>query len=97
MEGLDERLLGLVVLAGRLLGLVIGAGLQHLVPQDGRQLDGWRDREEEKREVKSETKGGDSENEKLIKNSPQYGLWAFTQAATSSKQTILVPPLIRAK
>lgn len=49
VEGLDERLLGGVVLAGGLLGLVVRAGLQHLGGQDGRQLKG--------RASKSQTKG----------------------------------------
>lgn len=35
VEGLDERLLGRVVLCGCLLGFMVGAGLQHLDPQDG--------------------------------------------------------------
>lgn len=38
VESLDERLLGRVVLCGRLLCFVVGAGLQHLDPQNGRQL-----------------------------------------------------------
>lgn len=67
VEGLDQRLLGLVVLGRRLLGLVVGAGLQHLVPQDGRQLDGGREgggeREGEKREIQGEAAGGESEKE----------------------------------
>jgi len=42
VEGLDERQLGGVVLRGHLLGVVVGAGLQHLDPQDGGQLE--RDR-----------------------------------------------------
>lgn len=49
VEGLDERLLGGVVLAGGLLGVVVRAGLQHLGGQDGRQLKG--------RASKSQTKG----------------------------------------
>lgn len=35
VEGLYERLLGGVVLCGRLLGIVVGAGLWNLDPQDG--------------------------------------------------------------
>lgn len=44
VEGLDERLLGRVVLCGRLLGFMVGARLEHLDPQDGRQLKGERKR-----------------------------------------------------
>lgn len=44
LEGLDERLLGRVVLCGRLLGFMVGARLEHLDPQDGRQLKGERKR-----------------------------------------------------
>lgn len=100
VEGLDERLLGLVVLAGRLLGLVIGAGLQHLVPQDGRQLDGWRQREEQKREEKSEIKGGDSESEKVGRvhtGSPHLGtVWGRSHRLLhASKRSILVPLSMR--
>lgn len=40
VEGLDERLLGRVVLCGCLLGLMVGAGLEHLARQDRRQLKG---------------------------------------------------------
>lgn len=61
MEGLDERLLGLVVLSSRLLGLVVGAGFQHLVPQDGRQLDGWKKTQESKVRNK-----GTQDNEKVV-------------------------------
>lgn len=38
VEGLDQRLLGRVVLCGGLLGVVVGARLRHFDPQDGRQL-----------------------------------------------------------
>lgn len=38
VESLYERLLGRVVLCGRLLGFVVRAGLEHLDAQDGRQL-----------------------------------------------------------
>lgn len=44
VEGLDERLFGRVVLCGRLLGFMVGARLEHLDPQDGRQLKGERKR-----------------------------------------------------
>lgn len=47
VEGLDERLLGRVVLCGCLLGFMVGAGSEHLDPQDGRQLKG-REKEREK-------------------------------------------------
>ena len=40
VEGLDERLLGRVVLCGCLLGFMVGTGPEHLDPQDGRQLKG---------------------------------------------------------
>lgn len=43
VEGLDERLLGGVVLCGCLLGFMVGARLEHLDPQDGRQLRGERE------------------------------------------------------
>lgn len=36
VEGLNECLLGRVVLCGCLLGVMVGAGLEHLDPQDGR-------------------------------------------------------------
>ena len=51
VEGLDECLLGRVVLCGCLLGFMVGTGPEHLDPQDGRQLKGrekQREREERK-------------------------------------------------
>lgn len=63
VEGLDERLLGRVVLCGRLLGVVVRARLQHLDPQDGRQLKtkgrGWMRSDQSTFRVNSVRTGSD--------------------------------------